>query len=51
MKRLNRMRQNPSNVNFITLLSIVIVGMLSGPALTHPEIYPFRHYDVKRINL
>ena len=36
MKRLNRMRKKPSNVNFITFLSIVIVGMLSGPALTHP---------------
>ena len=36
MKRLNRMLKNPSKVNFITLLSVVIVGMLSGSALTHP---------------
>ena len=36
MKCLNRMRKNPSKANFITLLSVVIVGMLSGPALTHP---------------
>ena len=45
MKRLNRMRKNPSKANFITLLSVVIVGMLSGPALTQtPEsIDPVEH--------
>ena len=45
MKRLNRMRKNPSKANFITLLSVVIVGMLSGPALTRtPEsIAPVEH--------
>ena len=38
MKRLNRMRKNAANVNFIALLSVVIVGMLSRPALTQtPE--------------
>ena len=45
MKCLNRMRKNPSKANFITLLSVVIVGMLSGPALTQtPEsIDPVEH--------
>ena len=38
MKRLNRMRKNTAKVNFITLLSVVIVGMISRPALTQtPE--------------
>ena len=36
MKRLSRVLKNPFKVNFITLLSIVIVGMIGGPALTHP---------------